>query len=748
MPAPAAPFKVAMQPEPNDIWNQDSVMDQNRPEDDEPTDEELLQMVAESDARGGGTPLAGELNKNPLTDEEINNIVAHEIQDATGYYAGELAETRMRSMDYYLARPRGDEMAGRSQVISTDVADAIEWILPQAIKALTSEDSVVRVDPAREGGEADADAQTAYLNHVFNKENDGWLNTYTVVKDALMQKNGVWKVFFCESDDIQQETYENLDVPALQKLLQPQDGTEVVVIEHDQHEGMGMDPQTGQFGPTMLFDIKLKRIQKEGQITVDPIPPEEFLLNRDHECLDLSGARFTAHKRIVTESTLIQEGWEQSMVESLPSYTVDDTGERERRRELEDEKDWGQAPHDSANRRVLVYECYCLIDHDRDGVAEMLKVDTAGYQGQVIMGWEVVDGNPFVGTTGIMLTHKFFGLSIYDRLKQIQDTKTWIERQINDNLSHQNNARMAVVAGQVNLDDLLTSRPGGVVRQRAPGMIEPLVAPQIGDAGYKMLEYQNSVRQGRVGVSPDTAEVASSVAGDTAHGVERLMSAKEELTALMIALMAMSLMRPTFMKIRELAMKHRPTSCTFLHSGKWLNTNPREWDKRCETTVDTMLGRGDQMRKQSALGAVMATQKVLVEGGMAGVLVTEKNIHRAACDWVRASNLGDPSAYYTDPTSKEAQQARQQKQQAQQKGEQKEEKLVMMAAQLENQKNETNQLKLQVDGQKATHELMFKYQEMFEKLEQKYTELELEHNTDVPGKGMTSKPANGTGASA
>ena len=64
------------------------------------------------------------------------------------------------------------------------------------------------------------------------------------------------------------------------------------------------------------------------------------------------------------------------------------------------------------------------IDMDEDGIAEYVKITVAGGDNPTdILDAEVIDSSPFISATAILMSHKLFGLSIYDRLKQIQEQK-------------------------------------------------------------------------------------------------------------------------------------------------------------------------------------------------------------------------------------------------------------------------------------------------------------------------------------
>ena len=113
-----------------------------------------------------------------MNDYELKAIISSEIQSSLGYLGGELTEARAKSLDYYFSEPFGNEQEGRSQVISTDVADTIESILPQIMRTFTASPKAVQCVANNAQDEAIAKQATDYLNHVFYKDNDGFTNLY------------------------------------------------------------------------------------------------------------------------------------------------------------------------------------------------------------------------------------------------------------------------------------------------------------------------------------------------------------------------------------------------------------------------------------------------------------------------------------------------------------------------------------------------------------------------------------------
>ena len=169
----------------------------------------------------------------PLDDYNISGILGDHIKNSYGFYESELTDSRRKANEYYFGEGFGNEVEGRSQVVSTDVADTIESILPPLLRIFTASDNIVKVEPVTQEDVGIAEQATDYLNHIFNKDNDGFTTLYTMFKDALLMKNGICKVYWDDSTKVDRETYQQLSEDEFTMLID-EDGVEV--LEHTEYE--------------------------------------------------------------------------------------------------------------------------------------------------------------------------------------------------------------------------------------------------------------------------------------------------------------------------------------------------------------------------------------------------------------------------------------------------------------------------------------------------------------------------------
>ena len=665
-----------------------------------------------------------------LSDDEILKNIAAELQQAAGGSENDFIDAnRQQALAYYLGQPNGHEVEGKSRVTSTDVADAIEWITPQIVKAFTQNGEVVRFDPIAEGDDDQAELETDICYNVLMKENDGFIAIHEFVKDCLLQKNGVFKVWY--DDDLEETTerYTGLHPLQFQALLQDPEielmemTAQVTITDTEGLETLlPFDLQAG-FDPTQapentaqisepFIDCKVKRTKDNGQIRIQSIAPEQFRVNRQHPSLGLKDARFTAHVQLKTRSDLVAEGYDKKLIDTIPLNTGDEV-DKDYRWYYQAETVYPDqsASTDPSQALIEVSECFCRMDVDEDGIAELVKVTVAGgYETGTLLDVEEISEVPFVASTAILMPHKFFGLSVFDRLKEIQDQKTALWRNMLDNLYLQNNARTIAVDGQVNLDDLLVSRAGGIVRVKQAGMLEQMKAPPIGQDAQAMMQYLDTVATGRSGVSQGGTAQDFKVGNETAHGVERLMTAQEELTGLMIRVIAETGLKPLFMMIRTLLMRHVDTTKEYQYKGQWHQQNPAQWLERKNCSVRVGTGTGDRSRQQAALTNLAAMQEKILANPQQ-TLVDQKQVFALLDDLAKVSGLNGAREYFIDPQAPEGQQKAQQKAQSDQQNQQKQHQMQMAMAKAQQDlanaelqkaaaQTQNVQLKAQVDAAK------------------------------------------------
>ena len=662
-----------------------------------------------------------------MDDLELHSIVRGEIESAVNYHDTEFAGKRIKQMDYYLGEPLGNEQDGRSQVIQTEVADTIDMILPQLVKMFVSTDQTVRFEPRGPEDVEAAKQATEYVNFVLHNDNPGFRIIHDFAKDALISGQGVVKIFFDESENIINDMYTGLTDDELTALLSDDD---VEVLEQEAREiGEPTELDDGTLLPAInVYDVKIKKTTRDGRIRIENVPPEEFLFNQRAKSLD--DCRFVAHRTTMSISELISLGYDQELVEEYAGYTeIDTLDERQARfQDLESAtNDDAKAP---SERDVLVTEVYIKVDFDDDGVSEMRRLLCLGSSYEIIENDEF-DMFPFAVMSPILMPHRMTGRSIAELLTDLQESKTAILRQLLDNIYSINNARMGAVEGQVNLDDLIANRPGGIVRMRAPNMVQPLAPPPVSDAAFPLLAYMDNVREMRTGMSKASMGLdPDALQSSTATAVQATVSAAQAKVELIARVMAETGIKDLMRCILKTVLQNAQQPRIIRLRNNFVVMDPQAWENEFDISINVGLGNGDDAQRMAMLSQVASKQEqVLTQMGMENPLCTMGQYRATLAKMLEAAGFKNANEFFLDPDNlpPELQQKIQQKMQMA-------EGANNPALELERQKLETERQKIQadiaLDREKMVAELELKreiqMQELQMKFEMRRQEMQLE----------------------
>ena len=595
------------------------------------------------------------------TEIELKNIISSEINNSIGFMGGALSGARKKSLEYYMGEPLGTEIDGRSQVVSTDVSDTIETILPNLLRVFTSSDQMVKCEPVKAEDVELADQVTNYINYIFNKDNNGFSILYTWFKDALLEKNGIVKVYWDDAEKVEQETYENLSDYEYD-LLMLDDDIEVISEESfvdeyaltrlDQFkQEAALNGQEVEEVPTpMLHNCIIKRTKSAGKVKIENIPPEEFLIQKSAKTIE--EANFVAHRVMKTRSDLIEMGYDQDIIDDLPttnSFLMDD--EALIRNQNIDANPFNDSPDDST-QEIEVYECYVRVDMDGDGVAELRKIICAG-TGFVILENMSCDFIPFCSLTPIPMPHRFYGRSVSELVEDVQLVKSTVMRQLLDNMYLTNNNRVAIMDGMVNLDDLLTSRPGGVVRTKQPPsqVMMPMQSQTISQQAFPLLEYLDTVRESRTGVTRYNQGLDADSLNKTATGVNALMSQSQMRMELIARVFAETGIKDLFKRIFELTCKYQDKERVVELNNQFIPVKPTEWRNRYNISITVGLGTGSSDQQIGMLNNILERQlqAFQLQGGQEYPMVSLKNIYNSLAKIIENAGLKNVENYFVNP---------------------------------------------------------------------------------------------------
>jgi hypothetical protein len=596
---------------------------------------------------------------------DLQAIIENEIDNAIGYINTETVEERRDALMAYNREPYGNEVEGRSTIVTGEVAEAVDGALPQLLRVFTQSDDVVRFEPKAPGDEQKAKQATEYCNWVLMNDNPGFEVFQTWFKDALLQKNGVIKVWWNDETSVDKEKYENLSEEELTLLLA--DGQMEVVKQRQTQIGevpvpptpeqMMLAQQTGvppemTMQPVFSYNVTVKKVNKKGSVKVENVPPEEFLISK--KARRIADAPFVAHRRLTTRSELISMGFKADEIDELPAYD-DLTFTPERVARFPNGEQPDDPSLDTSMDEIETFECYIRTDYDEDGIAELRRVF---YAGGTILENEEADFIPFCSICPIPMPHKFFGHSLADRVVDIQKIKTTITRQMLDNLYLSNNARMAVVDGQVNLDDMLTVTPGGIVRVKNNAAITPLQVPLVAGQAFPMLAYMDEIQQKRTGVTQASQGLDPNILQNTtATAVAMVQNAGAAKVELIARIFAETGVKDLFKSILHLVCKYQDKQRIVRMRGKFVAIDPREWSNEYDLTVNVGLGTGNREQQMAMVAAILQKQEqIMSQMGIANPLVSPSQYRNTLGRFIESAGFKDTSEFFREITPEMEQQ--------------------------------------------------------------------------------------------
>jgi hypothetical protein len=575
---------------------------------------------------------------------KLKSIIESEIDDSLGYLETDTTDERQEALKYYLREPYGNEVEGKSSIVTGEVAEAVDGALPQLIRVFTSSDNVVEFAPAKEGDEQNAEQATQLVNHVFYKDNDGFLILHNWFKDALLQKTGVVKAYWNDDKDLTKEKYEGLTDDELMMLMQD---PEVELVSQEIIEESTVDELTGLSTFSKSNNVTLRRTKNNGKIVVENVPPEEFLISK--RAKTIQDSPFVAHRRMITRSELVAMGFDKDTVNALESGDTLEFSPDRIARYSRGEQPNSMGSQDESMEVVEVYECYIQVDYNDDGIAELRRIV---YASNEILSDEECDYVPFHSICPIPIPHKFYGQSLADRTLDIQLIKSTVTRQMLDNLYLTNNSRIAAVEGQVNLDDLLTSTAGGVVRVKNAGAIVPLTVQSSASQSFPMLEYLDGVQAKRTGVSDAQQGLSADVLQNvTATAVATMSNASYGKLELIARIFAETGVKSLFKGILQLLCKYQDVTRTLRINGKFVPFNPREWDTEYNVTINVGLGTGSRQEQLATMQMILGKQEQILQAyGVSNPLISLKQYRDTLAKFVHMAGFKDATAFMNEIT--------------------------------------------------------------------------------------------------
>lgn len=627
----------------------------------------------------------------PLTDKEVEAIIGSEISDSVNYFESEVTSDQEKALRYYFGEPFGNEVKGRSQVQLTDVRDTVEMVMPSLMKMFFGARNIVSYKPRGEDDIEWARQATDYARYCTKSGSSGFTAIYDWFKDALIQKVGAILVTYDDRERRELERYANLSQEQFDALIEdddvelvsyeetkvmrpppPEEEEEELPIEEmpDLAAAPGgaapvVNPMSGTAVPPLLdeeeleveegeaepievseYEVHIRRKKTRGQIKFEGIPPEEFLIAGRARRLNEDDCPFVGRRVRRTHSDLVAMGFEPAFIHALP-HGDGPIDENERRSDEPFSEEDVNRP-DWASREIWLTECWIRVDRDGDGYAELRRILCAGDTKVKILEDDETSFIPIAAICPIPIPHKFHGMSLADLIMDLQLIRSTLLRQYFDNIYNTTNIRFEVVNGEVEIDDLLSSSPGGVVRVNQPGMVNPLQSEQLGPGAWHLLEYLHQVKDNRTGLA--TAAPAM-MTGETATGFSGLQeqaNLRIEQIARIFGETGVKRLYEQFLNVmREADVKDQVIRLR----DEWVEISGDTWKADLDVEVEVGLGTQQSAIRTDNLLMLFDLQKQVMD--FDGRMVTPSNVYNVLQRVPEAMGFSIESLFFTEPDPNE-----------------------------------------------------------------------------------------------
>jgi hypothetical protein len=558
---------------------------------------------------------------------------------------GGLAADRALLINLYIGQNVDPAPTGRSQVVDRSVFETIQWILPSLCRIYANGSDLVSIPPLGPDDEAAAKQEAEYINHVVQDRNP-WFELFnTWSTDALLTRNAYFYAYRDTKRSTEIERYERQTEAGVALLLQDKD---VEVIDHKAYpsdEPAGVDEMGQPLPPEMLYDVELRRVEEKGEVCIKVLPPERVKVSQYTPSYRLSDCPYFEFYDDVTLSDLRAEGFDvaDDIASDEASYETEEDQARDLYTETRDDDH-----KDPAMRRVRRRAIWICHDYDEDGIAELQYVVRVGRE---ILFREEVGSIPIACAVPSPLPHRHVGMSVGDMVADVQRIKTAILRQGLDNLYLSNNPQKVYNQNLVNLDDLMTSVPGGHIRVDGdPNQVRYEKHPFVFPEAMQGLEYMDQIRENRAGVNRYFTGVDQNSLNKTATGIQTLSTMAAQRVEQLARILGSGI-EDLARIVHELILKGGHKKEIVRLKGQWVEVDPAQWKKRSDFKISVGFASGNKDAMVQRLMMIAQNQYQALEMGLP--IVEPQNLHETMLELTKASDFSSPERFWTDPKTAE-----------------------------------------------------------------------------------------------
>jgi hypothetical protein len=577
-----------------------------------------------------------------------------------------LEDMRATAIRFYMGEPFGDEVEGRSQAVTRDVSEVVDFLVVGILGTIMASGKVVEFEtepeeapedprmamganggpPMQDGPEQApqppqavdyGEQATAAIQYQFLRKQKGYRILHDTLKAGLLEKVGVIKTYVEPQPPVSETR------PALAGEIEG-DSDAMHIGGVPVTDAVGMDEGWQPGMESTAWQVTLAHPQPP-KFCDTPIPTEYFRVSAD--AIDLDEAVYIGERMPKTISDLVKLGYSLEDLEPLMGTSLGDTvvetardAERSQTRNSVDQRT-------GANKTVWLDEEYPLYDLDGDGIAERLFVHRVG---NTVLKVMQVDDQPYSIWSPFPMQHRLIGQSVADKTMDIQRIRSVLLRQGLDSLYLSNSPRTLVDETSITvdtIDDLLTVRPGGLVRYRGTAP-QPLAQDDTSQTAFTGMEMMSNERESRVGVTRQSQGLNPDSINKTAAGLAMNVAASQQIELYITRNFAEMIVAQIFAK-RYRLMKRYGQPFRMKIQGKYVEVDPRKWPDDVDMSINVGLGTGNKDQKLQYRMSLLGVQQQIAQAGLP--IVGPEEIYQNVKALVEDSGLGVASDYVKDPAT-------------------------------------------------------------------------------------------------
>lgn len=573
-------------------------------------------------------------------DKTIVRRIQADIASAEAYQASVVEPTVKQRYEIYYAdkdyyRNRFPILSKTSDLVSTDVADTIEWALPSLMKVFTGSDEVITIAGVTEEDDTKAETMQELLVYQLQRQNKFFPILYNWMKDALITGMGIIKCYWerTEGYTTEQTTLNNEALQALQ-----QTGVPIVSIE-------GPDIY-GDFVVTYQSPYYVKNAPKIENILVS-----DFIYSSDAKSLE--EANFVAQKRKVTMSYL-REREAQGVYANIDEIKTEDFRQSKIESPIEQVigdkyNDLTFNQEDKARLEVVIYECYTKMDINGDGILEDMIITICG-DTIIRIEQNYMGRHPFFTISPTKDPHRIWVKRSYAELiGELQDLKVALTRQIMHNVALNNDPKMLLAEDAINIDDYIQGRK--VIRMKSGHSLNEVAMPMpvhpLSPQTFQFLEYIEGQKENRTGITRYNQGLDANSLNKTATGISAILGQSSQRLELIARMFAETGIYELFRFMVSLNQKFIDQNTVIRLTNKSLKINPEDLTGNFDLVVNAGISIAT---KESTIMATQTLLTALMQANAGGYMVsTPENIYNLFKKWIESIGFKNYGDYITDP---------------------------------------------------------------------------------------------------